>query len=375
VVSATRKSAPATLVAILAALLATGSAVGQSIADKRAEAQSVLAQIRTIDSEVAQAAEAWNLANIELAQIGDQRQANRRLLGVARKNLGRAQHNLNSRLVAIYTGSGQRGSAIEVLLGATSLEDLLNRLDTVERVSSQDARVLSQVKTFRGQVKRQRAQLAAAHRRQTRIVAERAAQRAAIEAKLAERQRLLASIEGEIRRLEAEERARRAELERQARARLAAQQQAAAAAEQPAATQISEVASSLVGPGVVEAGTPPPARFGGVVGIAMQYLGTPYVWGGSSPGGFDCSGFVMYVYSQVGIALPHNAAAQFGYGTPVSRDQLQAGDIVFFDGLGHNGIYVGGGSFIHSPHTGDVVKISSLSDSWYAAKFVGARRL
>jgi cell wall-associated NlpC family hydrolase len=375
VASATRKYASPTLVAILAALLATGSAVGQSIDDKRAEAQSVLAQIRTIDSEVAQAAEAWNLANLELAQIGEQRKANRRLLGVARKNLGRAQHHLNRRLVAIYTGSGERGSAISVLLGATSLEDLLDRLDTVERVSDQDARVLSQVKTFRGAVQRQRNQLASAHRRQTRIVAERAAQREAIEAKLAERQRLLASIEGEIRRLEAEERARQAELERQARARLAAQQQAAAAAEQPAATQIAEVADSLVGPGVVEAPAPPAARFGGVVGIAMQFLGTPYVWGGSSPSGFDCSGFVMYVYSQVGISLPHNAAAQFGYGTPVSRDQLQPGDLVFFDGLGHNGIYVGGGSFIHSPHTGDVVKISSLGDSWYAAKFVGARRL
>ena len=107
----------------------------------------------------------------------------------------------------------------------------------------------------------------------------------------------------------------------------------------------------------------------------MQYLGTPYVWGGSSPGGFDCSGFVMYVYAQVGVSLPHHAASMFNYGTPVSKDQLEPGDLVFFDGLGHNGIYIGGGQFIHSPHTGDVVKISSLSDSWYAATFVGARRI
>jgi cell wall-associated NlpC family hydrolase len=83
----------------------------------------------------------------------------------------------------------------------------------------------------------------------------------------------------------------------------------------------------------------------------------------------------MYVYAQMGVSLPHNAAAQYGVGTPVSREQLAPGDLVFFNGLGHAGIYIGGGQFIHSPHTGDVVKISSLSDSWYASTFVGARRV
>jgi peptidoglycan DL-endopeptidase CwlO len=106
----------------------------------------------------------------------------------------------------------------------------------------------------------------------------------------------------------------------------------------------------------------------------MQYLGVPYVYGGASPSGFDCSGFIMYVFAQVGVSLPHNAAAQYGHGTPVDRSQLQPGDLVFFNGLGHAGIYVGGGSFIHSPHTGDVVKISSMT-GWYASTYVGARRL
>jgi cell wall-associated NlpC family hydrolase len=114
----------------------------------------------------------------------------------------------------------------------------------------------------------------------------------------------------------------------------------------------------------------------GVVGIATRYLGVPYAWGGGSPTtGFDCSGLVKYVYAQVGVSLPHYAAAQYDYGVPVSRDQLEPGDLVFFDGLGHVGIYIGNGEFIQAPHTGDVVKISSLDEPWYATTYVGARRL
>jgi cell wall-associated NlpC family hydrolase len=83
----------------------------------------------------------------------------------------------------------------------------------------------------------------------------------------------------------------------------------------------------------------------------------------------------MYVYAQIGISLPHYAAAQYQFGTAVARDQLEPGDLVFFDGLNHVGIYIGAGEFVHSPHTGDVVRITSLSDPWYAARYVGARRL
>jgi cell wall-associated NlpC family hydrolase len=84
---------------------------------------------------------------------------------------------------------------------------------------------------------------------------------------------------------------------------------------------------------------------------------------------------IAFAYAQMGVSLPHYAAAQYNYGTAVSRDELRAGDLVFFDGLGHAGIYVGGGSFIHAPHTGDVVKISSIYQDWYSSNWVGARRI
>jgi cell wall-associated NlpC family hydrolase len=111
-----------------------------------------------------------------------------------------------------------------------------------------------------------------------------------------------------------------------------------------------------------------------VLAIAKQHLGTRYVWGGASPAGFDCSGFVMYVYAQVGVALPHNAAKQYRYGTPVIRARLEPGDVVFFDGLHHNGIYVGDGRFIHARRRGGGVTLSSLDESWYRSRWSGGRR-
>src|SRR5262245_18236425 len=112
-----------------------------------------------------------------------------------------------------------------------------------------------------------------------------------------------------------------------------------------------------------------------VVEIARKYVGTPYRWGGASPSGFDRSGLGRYVYVQVGVSLPHNAATQYQYGLPVSRDGLEPGDLVFFDRLRHSGIDIGRGRFIHARQTGKRVSIARLDDEWYAEHWVGARRL
>jgi len=112
-----------------------------------------------------------------------------------------------------------------------------------------------------------------------------------------------------------------------------------------------------------------------VVGYAKRFVGVRYVYGGSTPrSGFDCSGFVRYVYAHFGVSLPHSSYAQFGDGHRVARGHLRPGDLVFFDGLGHVGLYVGNGRFIHAPHTGTRVRIETLA-GWYSQRFVGARRL
>lgn len=117
-----------------------------------------------------------------------------------------------------------------------------------------------------------------------------------------------------------------------------------------------------------------------ILKTAAQYLGTPYKYGGSGPGGFDCSGFVQYVFKQNGYSLPRTAASQYGMGNAVAKSSLEPGDLVFFNCYGssidHVGIYSGGGQFIHSssPRSGGVI-YSSLSESYYARAYYGAKRI
>ena len=112
---------------------------------------------------------------------------------------------------------------------------------------------------------------------------------------------------------------------------------------------------------------------------AQNYLGVPYVFGGYSPEGFDCSGLIYYILDKIGYPCPRTAAGQYGLGYSVSRDELKAGDLVFFEntytsGISHVGIYAGGGSFIHAPNEGSVVSYSSLSGYW-SEHYYGARRI
>jgi cell wall-associated NlpC family hydrolase len=348
-------------IAVLCAA-ASANATPGTVASKQAQAQQVLAQIQKIDDSLGAAVESYNLANVRLQKIESDQRENRRQLKVTRANLQIAQDSLAARLVSAYT-STEDNSTLSVLLGATSLDDLLSRIEAVNSTSQQDASIVQQVTSFKAAVQGHQIELRRAHSEQRTIVARKAAQKQRIESQLASRRQLLSSIKGQIARIRAAEAAQQRQLAAAARSRLAGEVQVSA----PAGVGIS--ASTPEGSTVA-----PPNVHGGVVGIAMRYLGVPYVWGGSTPRGFDCSGFVAYVFAQIGVSLPHSSYAMFGMGTPVSISELQAGDLVFFTGASHMGIYIGGGQFIHSPHTGDVVKISSLS-GYYSSNFAGGRRV
>jgi cell wall-associated NlpC family hydrolase len=362
-----------------------------SVADKQRQADSILSQLDSLDSDLNRAVESYDGARLHLSQTERAIRSNTFDLKIAKRNLVRARVNIERRLIALYTGDDQAGT-VEVVLGAKSLDDVMSRLDAAQSVAAQDVRIGREATAFRSEVSARQVSLLRDRKRAARLVAEAAARRHEIEASIGERQQLLSLVKGEIARMQVAERQRQLQVAAQVRAWLAAQASTSPAADAqgaavpPTSDPASSAPTPFADPATADPTVPtpqasspatsaPPPRYGGAVGIAMRYLGVPYKWGGASPStGFDCSGFTMYVYAQLGVSLPHYTGDQWQMGSAVARGDLQPGDLVFFDGLGHEGMYIGGNQFIHAPHTGDVVKISSISGS-YEQTYMGARRL
>jgi cell wall-associated NlpC family hydrolase len=318
----------------------------------------VLAQLQQLDAAAQVASSRYQIASAKLQRLQQQLTENKQALGVARGNLAAAQKTLAQRLVAMYTSQDSE-SSLAVILGAQSLDDLVNKLEAQNTVTTQNSSLIEKITSYEHAIVRHQQFLRNARQYVGRLVAERAAAKHAIDAKLSAEQRLYNSVRAEISQLQAQQRASQRELARRSQVAVLTQQ----------------VQSSLGGGGITD-GSIAPERYSAAVGIAERYLGVPYVYGGASPAGFDCSGLVMYVYAQLGVSLPHYTVSQYNYPNSVyvPRSQLQPGDLVFFAGLGHVGIYIGNNSFIHAPHTGTVVQIDSLS-GWYSSEYYGAKRI
>ncbi len=173
-----------------------------------------------------------------------------------------------------------------------------------------------------------------------------------IAAPTVQRDSFAATTEDELAAIRAEEQRQREAAEAAAAAEAEAEAAAAASATATAAPASSGAS--------VDVGT-----LGGIAGIAMQYQGVPYVFGGATPAGFDCSGFTMYVYAQAGISLPHSSSAQAAMGTPVSTAEAVPGDLVIMEGGGHVGIYLGNGMMIDAPYPGKTVQARAIYSSNY----------
>ena len=386
------------LVAALVAGDLSAASPKDKLRAKQAQAEAVLTQVNKLNQSFEASVEAWNGARYQLEVTKRQLVVDRQRLRVAERQRRTALAHVAARLRALYEGGDDSDTTLGIVLGSTSVSDLLDRLDAARAVAAADKQLTDEATAARNRYAQAASAASATVQRRTVAFQQRDRERQRIGAMLNERKHLLAGVESEVAQLQAQaaaaEAARQARLRAAARARLAeeareAKEVAAAAAARaraattpavtPAAPTTTAAAPTPVAPTTTAVAPPVPTIPAGpghpeAATIALRYLGIPYLWGGASPAtGFDCSGLVMYVYAQLGISLPHYAAAQYQLGTAVDRSQLQPGDLVFFDALDHVGIYIGNGQFVHAPQTGDVVKITALAD--FGDGYVGARRL
>ncbi|HZT83980.1 MAG TPA: NlpC/P60 family protein [Gaiellaceae bacterium] len=370
----------AALAASVAATVARAHSTPQIRAEKSRE-RAVLAQVAQIGNELQQVEDqAWN-AQQKVVLVNARLRQNAYRLHVAKGNLHAAQKRLMLRIYSLYVNGAP--STVDVIAGAHSVSQLIDRAESAQVLSNQDAELGQQAVRFEHTVQARERQLKSLKRKRVQALAEIKTKQRLKQSELAQQKRLLASIHTTIQHLQAQEAARERAARAAALARLRAQVEArkaaAARAAQAQQTQpsTSSSSSSSSAPTVVPPPVSVPAGSGGAghpqaASIALHYLGVPYVWGGASPSGFDCSGLVMYVYAQLGISLPHYTVAQWNATEPISQSAMQPGDLVFFNGLGHVGIYIGGGQFVDAPHTGSVVRIDSIAGF---GSFDGARRV
>ena len=353
----------AVLTCAVASAFAAGMGTGapQSIAGLRAQVEQIQAQVAQIDAQVEAAAEAYNGAVYRLDQIQARIAANQRTLDRARKNLARAQELLAERLRAAYMRPPP--SRMQIILQSGSVSSVIAGAEALNRASERDAAVVRSVKTLRDQAIALRKELVKDRAAAQDEVASRGRERDRVAGLLAQRQAVLSSAKGRLGRALAAER------ERQRRA-VEAQRRAVAASRIQVGPDAGTTGGAPTAGGGATVSGSGSARNAQAARVALQYLGVPYVWGGASPSGFDCSGLAAYAYGKVGVYVPHYTGAIWAK-FPRVTGPLQPGDLVFFHGLGHMGIYIGGGNFVHAPHTGDVVRIASLASR---SNYVGAVR-
>jgi cell wall-associated NlpC family hydrolase len=354
-VNGTRRIAVLSLLlgTIFLAFTLSTQASASPVADKKARLRAVQAKLQTVYHEADMALEKYNQATSQLTTVQQQIKENEHLLKVAEYNLDVANTQLQSRVESIY--KTRDVGIVDVIFASNSFDDLVTQLNLMERLGNSDVDTVRSIAAYEQDIKDRRVKLDADKKAAAKLVTERAAQKSEVLAVQGRLEQMTAGIKSDIQRLQ--------------------QQQAAAArAAAQAAAQAAGSGTSSGGGGGGGGSVPDPGGSGrsAVVAIAQRYLGIPYVYGGASPSGFDCSGLTMYCYAQVGVGLSHGATDQQHATTPVPLSALQPGDLVFFGSASysyHVGIYVGGGSMIHAPHTGAVVSYGSVSGAWIGGRF------
>ena len=335
---------------LLLSLTLTTSAFASPVSSKKAQLAAVQAKLQNVYHKVDVAVEKYNQATTQLTTVQGQIKENERLLKVAEYNLEVANQQLSARAENMYRTRDV--GVVDVLFAANSFDDLVTQLNLMERLGNSDVDTVKSIAAYQQDIKDRRVKLDADKKAAAKLVTVTAEQKAEVESLQGKLEQMTAGIKADIQRLQ-----------EQAAARAKAAADAAAAQ--------SDTGGGTGGGGGGTVVDPGGSGHSSVVGIAQRYLGVPYVYGGASPSGFDCSGLTMYCYAQIGIGLSHGATDQQHASTPVPLSALQPGDLVFFGNASysyHVGIYVGGGSMIHAPHTGAVVSYGSIGGAWIGGR-------
>jgi cell wall-associated NlpC family hydrolase len=339
---------------------------------KKAEASKAQAKLDEMRSDLEIQVEEYNRVNAALKETRLRISETRARLEVEDENLRRAKQLLYDRADGIYRGGTV--DMLAVMLGTTSFEDFLTRVDLMMRIGTSDAQLVGAVKDARQAVTETKQTLERRESEQVALRGQADAKRQQVEGSIARQDQFLKSLNGEIAQLIKQEEERLA-------AEAAARAKALAEAQARAASQAGGSAVPVRGgrTGDANPGTGHPE----IVGIAMKYLGVPYVWGGEDPSGFDCSGLAQYTYKQIGIDIPRVAQDQYYAGKHIDADRLdllKPGDLLFFgrgrspDSVHHVVIYAGGDNIIEAPYSGANVRVASLSARLEHGEYVGASR-
>ena len=399
-----RRLVAATIALGLVSAFATGTGTADEVGDKQAEATTIATKLQALTEQQIQRAEEYNQANLRLEQADHDIAAAQHRVDEANTEVEANRRQVRAAAVEAYV-SGNDSTTIDVLLTSTA-DQAPQKKGYLDAASGNRQDAIDRLTATRQHLEHEIADL-----EQARAQAERARQdadeaRRQGEAAVAEQQALQARVQGELASLVQQAQARQAEARRQQteadlRARGAASLAegtgaaagtatastgttgttagapgtTGATAAQPGTTAGAPAATAAPAPRPAPAPAPAPVggsgKGGAAASVALGQLGVPYVFGGASPRGFDCSGLVMWAYAQVGVSLPHATSAQWAATKPISMGDLQVGDLIFFYGLGHVGIYIGGGRVVHAPHTGDVVRIEQVANM----PVTGARRV
>ena len=356
------------LVSLIIILVFAAAAPAGPIADKKARLQAVQAQLEKVYQQSDMAVERYNEAASRLETVQGRIARTQQLLKTAEYKLGVANAHLTARARQVYKASDT--GIVDVLFASRSFDELVTQLDMMQRMSESDADAARAATAYRQEIADRRITLEADRKAAVKLVAQREESKDQVLALQSQLESTAGGLKDDIAKLEA-----KAAAAAKAAAEKAAEAARVAAAAQASSSSSNGSSSSSSSGGGGGGGTivdPGGSGRSAVVGIAQRYLGVPYVWGGAGPSGFDCSGLTMYCYAQIGIGLSHGATDQQRASKPVPLSALQPGDLVFFGSASyshHVGIYVGGGSMIHAPHTGAVVSYGSISGAWIGGRF------